>query len=255
MTESPPIRDAATVVLLRDGAGGIETWLLVRARQLVFAGGMTVFPGGRVDDADEHLPFVDGTVAQIAERFECDTDYARRLAGAAVRETFEETGVLLTSPPADLRAARTDVEDGRLAFGALLREHGLAVDAGQLRPWSRWVTPPGETRRYDTRFFVAAQPAGAEAEDGTTESTRAMWLGPAEALAQAADGQIKLLPPTIMTLASLQPFGTVAEVLDAAMHRSLDAIRPNIRFDDESGDIIAELPDGASVRLPRSMFT
>src|SRR5438045_1846059 len=161
MTEPMPIRDAATVVLLRDGAIGIETWMLTRSREMVFAAGKTVFPGGRVDDADGDLPFADNTdddIAELAERFRTDPDAARRLVGAAVRETYEETGVLLTIPRADLAASRSDVEDGRVAFGDLLREHGLAVDGSCLRPWSRWVTPPGESRRYDTRFFIAALP-------------------------------------------------------------------------------------------------
>jgi 8-oxo-dGTP pyrophosphatase MutT (NUDIX family) len=126
-----PVRDAATVVLLRDGSdgAGIEAWLLTRVTQMAFAAGMTVFPGGRVDDADSALPLVGGDFARLAARFGCSEDVARALVGAAARETFEETGVLLTVPSADLSGARSDVELGRVSFGELLRANGLSVDA------------------------------------------------------------------------------------------------------------------------------
>src|SRR3954466_3088596 len=149
-----PVRDAATVVLLRDGAEGIEAWMLTRAIGMAFAGGMSVFPGGRVDDADSSLPLTGGDLPLLAGRFGCDVPTAHGLVGAAVRETFEETGVLLSVPFADLSGARADVERGLVSFGDLLRANGLAVDGAALHPWSRWVTPAGEARRYDTRFFV-----------------------------------------------------------------------------------------------------
>ena len=252
-----PIRDATTVVLLRDGAEGIETWLLTRAREMVFAGGMSVFPGGRLEDADADLPFAasaDADLAELAQRFGTDDVLARKLVGAAVRETFEETGVLLTVPSADLADARADVEAGRVSFGDLLREHGLAVDGSHLRPWSRWVTPPNEVRRYDTRFFVAGLPDGARPADVTTESTHATWVGVAEAIELARAGERKLLPPTILTLASLQSFDTVADVLAASEDRVLDAIRPTLHIDDATGDLTASLPDGTSLTVPGSMF-
>jgi 8-oxo-dGTP pyrophosphatase MutT (NUDIX family) len=255
--EPVPVRDAATVVLLRDGVAGIETWLLTRVREMVFAGGMSVFPGGRVDDADGDLPFApsaEADIAELADRFGTDDDLARRLVGAAVRETFEETGVLLTVPSADLGAARSDVEAGRISFGDLLREHGLAVDGSHLRPWSRWVTPPNEVRRYDTRFFVAELPEGARAEDVTSESTHAAWVGIDQALELARNGERRLLPPTFMTLASLGSFATVAEALAASEDRVLDAVRPTITVDDSTGDLTAVLPDGTSVLMPGSMF-
>jgi 8-oxo-dGTP pyrophosphatase MutT (NUDIX family) len=252
--QSMPIRDAATVVLLRDGQDGLETWMLTRVREMAFAGGMSVFPGGRVDEADADLPFVAGTLDGLADRFGCDESLARALVGAAVRETFEETGVLLTVPRADLADARDDVEAGRIAFGDLLLEHDLHIDASGVRAWSRWVTPPGETRRYDTRFFVAALPDGAHAQDVTSESLHASWVSVADALADARGGRRRLLPPTIMTLGSLESFTSVADVLAAAPERSLTAIRPEITVDQEAGTITAALPDGTSVVMPMSMF-
>jgi 8-oxo-dGTP pyrophosphatase MutT (NUDIX family) len=243
------IRDAATVVLLRDGAGGIEAWLLTRVSQMAFAAGMTVFPGGRVEAADAELPFTGDACAAVAARFGCAEPAARALVGAAVRETFEETGVLLTTPPAALVHARADVEAGRVSFGDLLREHGLAIDPEALRPWARWVTPAGEVRRYDTRFFVGALPVGAEAQDVTSESSAAAWVGVGTALEEVQRGERMMLPPTVATLASLAGFATVAEALAAAAARPLEPVRPTIQVTDS--EVLATLPDGTSFAMPR----
>jgi 8-oxo-dGTP pyrophosphatase MutT (NUDIX family) len=251
--EDVPIRDAATVVLLRDGADGLEAWLLTRHTSMVFAAGMTVFPGGRVDDADAQLPIAGGDLARLAARSASDDATVRALVGAAVREVFEETGVLLTVPTADLSGARADVEAGRVAFGDLLRANGLAVDADAVRPWARWVTPIGEVRRYDTRFFVAALPESAEAQDVTNESSEASWVPVGAALEQAQRGERGVLPPTLITLASLLPFATVAEVLAASESRSLDAVRPEVRIGDD-GSVAVELTDGMVVPVPPGMF-
>lgn len=241
-----PVRDAATVVLLRDGEAGVETWLLTRVTALDFAAGMSVFPGGRVDDGDADLP-VSGAVTAAAA-FAADEAAARTLVGAAVRETFEETGVLLTVPPAELPDAVADVEQRRIAFADLLREHGLAVDAAALRPWSRWITPRGETRRYDTRFFVAALPEGATARDLTTESSRADWVPVAEAIEQGQRGERRLLPPTMLTLVSLAGHATVADALAAASGRSLEPVRPTLHAG-EDGSVSVDLPDGRRIPI------
>jgi 8-oxo-dGTP pyrophosphatase MutT (NUDIX family) len=233
-----PVRDAATVVLLRDGAEGIEAWLLTRVTQMAFAAGMTVFPGGRVDDADSALPLAGADLTALAARFDCDETTAHALIGAAVRETFEETGVLLSVPLADLSGARAD---------------NLAVDAAALHPWSRWVTPAGEVRRYDTRFFVGALPETAEAQDVTSESSAASWVPVADAMEQAQRGERKMLPPTMTTLATLAPFATVAEAIASARSRRLDAVRPEIRIGDD-GTVAVELPDGTRVPIPPSML-
>ena len=246
------IRDAATVVLLRDGASGIEAWLLTRLAALAFAGGMAVFPGGRVDPDDAALPFPPGAAAPFAARLGCDEAAARMLVGAAVREVFEETEVLLTTPVADLAEARADVEAGRLRFGDLLRAHDLTVDPSGLRPWARWITPAMETRRYDARFFVAALPDGAEPRDVTSESSSAGWFPVGAALEQAQRGELGMLPPTIATLASLSAFGSVADALAAAEGRTLEPVQPTVVRG--PGGYRAELPDGTSFPVPASMF-
>lgn len=225
------VRDAATVVLLRDGARGVDAWLLTRVAHLAFAAGMTVFPGGSVEPGDADLPWIGPPPAEAA------------LVGAAVRETFEETGVLLGVPQLDLRAERAAVEAGRAPFGALLRSHGAAIDASGLRPWARWITPDVEARRYDTRFFVAALPVGAEPAAVSGEAVRAAWVPVAGALAQRERGERRMLPPTIMTLRSLEPHAAVADVLAAASGRSLEPIRPRV----ENGQVV--LPGGERFSL------
>jgi 8-oxo-dGTP pyrophosphatase MutT (NUDIX family) len=249
-----PVRDAATVVLLRDGVQGLEAWLLTRRTELVFAAGMSVFPGGRVDAGDADLP-ASGDLAGLATRLGCDSRTATALVGAAVRETFEETGVLLTVPSvagSGLSQARADVEARRYPFGRLLRDHALHVDAGALRPWARWVTPAGEVRRYDTRFFVGALPPGASAENVTTESSTAGWVPLAAALDEGRRGVRGLLPPTAATLAALVPYRTVADALAAADHRSLDPVRPRF-VPAEDGAVAVALPDGSVVPVPRAL--
>ncbi|WP_375477484.1 NUDIX hydrolase [uncultured Jatrophihabitans sp.] len=247
--EAAPVHDAASVVLLRDGPAGVEVWLLTRVRQMSFAAGMSVFPGGRVDPADADLALTGADVSALAARFRCAEPTARALLGAAVRETFEETGVLLTVPSADLAAARADVESGRVAFGDLLRDHGLAADASGVQPWARWVTPVGEPRRYDTRFFVAALPAGVEAADVSTESSSAGWLPVGEALEQAQRGERMLLPPTLKTITTLLPFGSVAQVLAASADRVLDAVQPRLQVGDD-GAVSVLMPDGEFIAMP-----
>jgi 8-oxo-dGTP pyrophosphatase MutT (NUDIX family) len=247
------VRDAATVILLRDGADGIEAWLLTRVAAMAFAGGMTVFPGGRVDPADASLPVTDAEVVRVATRFECTAEFARALVGAAARETFEETGVLLTVPSADLSGARADVERGFVSFGDLLRANGLTIDAAALHPWSRWVTPEGEVRRYDTRFFVAELPADQRAQDVTTESTEARWVRVAAALEHAQRGEFKLLTPTMTTLAALADHGSVADVIAMAEQQPLAPIQPKLHIGGD-GSVTIELPDGRLIPIPRSML-
>ena len=161
--------------------------------------------------------------------------------------------MLLCVPTADLSGARSDVEAGRVSFGELLRANGLAVDAEALHPWARWITPENEVRRYDARFFVAALPSGLEAQDVTTESASAGWFDVGAGLEQAQRGELGMLPPTIMTMASLAKYSSVAEVVAAAPQRPLDPISPTVTRTPD-GDFRAELPDGTAFTLPRAMF-
>ena len=247
-----PPRPASTVVLLRDTADGIETWLLRRVKAMTFAAEMSVFPGGRVDEADgaEDVPWVGGEPESVAARFGCSVSEARAALVAAVRETFEETGVLVTSPArsgqeADFAELRRDLEARTVRFGAFLADTGLSVDAGLIRPWSHWITPVQEPRRFDTYSYVAALPAGAQAQADSGEASHAEWIAPALALQQFENEDRPMLTPTVLTLQSMAGFERVADVLAASGGRSLAAIQPVIRRGPDGVDLV-ELPDGST---------
>jgi 8-oxo-dGTP pyrophosphatase MutT (NUDIX family) len=236
-----PTRDAATIAVLREGHTGMEVFLLHRVMGMAFAGGMTVFPGGGVDarDAETNLSWAGPEPAWWAQRFGCPEATAAALVCAAVRETFEECGVLLAGPTADTVVAdttgygpaRAALVARDLSFAQFLAAEGLVLRADLVRPWSHWITPDAEPRRYDTRFFVAALPEGQIADGVTTEASGAEWQRPQEAIAQQRNGIRTLLPPTWVTLTELDTCGNVAGVLTA--EREIAPIMPTIVTDDD----------------------
>ncbi|RZQ65490.1 NUDIX hydrolase [Amycolatopsis suaedae] len=242
-----PMKDAATVVLLRDTDHGIEVFLQRRVNAMAFAAGMTVFPGGGVDgrDADTTVRWAGPAPAEWANAFDCDESLARSLVCAAVRETFEESGVLfagsgddVVADTAEYATARQRLIDRDLSLAAFLAESGLTLRADLLRPWANWVTPPPAPRRYDTRFFLAALPAGQLADGATTEADESGWFRPEDALADAEAGRSMLMPPTWYTLAELREFGTVADAL--AAQREIVKITPTLERDGERLKVVLE---------------
>lgn len=229
-----PVKDASTVMLVRDGARGPEVFLQRRVVEMAFAAGMTVFPGGGVDrsDAAVTLDWAGPEPAWWAERFGTDAARAQTLVCAAVRETFEECGVLLAGPTADTvvsdtsiyAEARGQLERRELSFAEFLTRENLVLRADLLRPWDNWITPEVEPRRYDTRFFVAVLPAGQLADGATSEADVVTWSTPAEAIARWQQGLDVLLPPTWTQLDALREFGSTAEILAAT--RTIDPIMP-----------------------------
>jgi 8-oxo-dGTP pyrophosphatase MutT (NUDIX family) len=226
-------RPAATVVVLRDAAGGVEAYLQRRPRTMGFAGGLWVFPGGRVDAADGD-PAVDAIwagppPAAWAERMGVTVAHARGLVMAACRETFEEAGVLLVDRPPDplaREAGRRELLDGKRGFAAMLARMGVRLDTARLRYWAWWLTPEGELRRYDTRFFVAALPSDTAATaEGLAEVEQERWLAPGMA---AGDLSMPMLPPTRFTLRDLAGFRTVQELLEAGRHRPVEQVLPRL---------------------------
>jgi 8-oxo-dGTP pyrophosphatase MutT (NUDIX family) len=223
-------RAAATVVLLRDGPDGLEAYLQRRPMGMGFAGGVWVFPGGRVDAADRD-PGADAgwagpSPAAWAERLGMGVDDARGHVVAVCRETLEEAGLLLATPSpgaAELAEARRELLAGSARFGELLERLGVRLDTGRLRYWAWWLTPEGEPRRYDTRFFVAGLPEDAAVTAHLAEAERERWLPPAAA---AADQGLPMLPPTRYTLRDLGSFATVAEALAAAEERRVERVQP-----------------------------
>jgi 8-oxo-dGTP pyrophosphatase MutT (NUDIX family) len=239
-----PPRDAATVVLLRDGAAGLEVYLLRRVATMPFAPRMHVFPGGSVDrrDADTAVRWAGPPPAYWAEVFHADEPLARALVCAAVRETFEESGVLLAGADADTvvddttgddwEADRRALVDRSLAFAAFLDRRGLVVRTDLLRPWAQWITPELEERRYDTRFFVAALPGAQRPRQVGGEADRVAWVPVRAAVEQHGRGELGMFPPTIATLVELSAYETVAEVLAAATERVIEPLMPRIVVED-----------------------
>jgi 8-oxo-dGTP pyrophosphatase MutT (NUDIX family) len=184
-------RNAATVLLLRDGAEGPEVHVMVRHHGMAFAGGMVAFPGGGVEPSDTAaIP------ADWPARLGAEPDVAAAVVGAVLREVEEETGVVLT-----------------------LDDLGL---------WDAWTTPEFEPRRYRTWFFVARLPDGQEALELSTESTSVHWASAQQALARVESGEWRMLPPTYLSVRRLGTFGSVAEVLDVARKASVEMFTPSL---------------------------
>lgn len=224
-SEVPEAKDASTVMLVRDGAGGPEVFLQRRAGAMAFAAGMTAFPGGRVDpsDAAVDIEWAGPLPRWWAQRYGVTEPRAKALVCAAVRETFEECGVLLAGPTAETvvadtagyRAARAKVESRELTLARFLAEERLVLRADLLRPWARWITPTVEPRRYDTHFFVAVLPDGQLADGATSETDHVQWCTPAAALDTWRAGEHVLLPPTWSQLDALSRYDSTARILAA----------------------------------------
>jgi 8-oxo-dGTP pyrophosphatase MutT (NUDIX family) len=253
-------RHASTVVLLRDAAdgSGIEAYLLRRQKTMAFAAGMHVFPGGSVDTRDESLEessWIGPPPATWAGLLTADVPLATALVCAAVRETFEESGVLLAGASADDVVADTSGDDWEadrlalldrsLSFAELLDRRGLVLRADLLRPWAHWITPEVEPRRYDTRFFVAALPAGQRTRDVGGEADSVVWLKPRTALDAYERAELGLMPPTAFTLMELTAFDDVDAVLAAGDARDVQPVLPKIVLtDDDEARILLPHDEG-----------
>jgi 8-oxo-dGTP pyrophosphatase MutT (NUDIX family) len=228
-----PARDAATVVILREGP---QVYLLRRKATMAFAAGAYVFPGGSVDprDTDQAVAWAGPSPAEWGEVFHAGEAVARGLVCAAVRETFEESGVLLAGPGPDSVVADTTGDDWEadrlalidrgLAFADFLAKRGLVLRSDLLKPWAHWITPEIEQRRFDTRFFVAVLPEGQRTRDVGGEADQVAWKRPAEALDLAGKGEIFLMPPTRATLGELAACDSVEAVL--ATEREIVMVMP-----------------------------
>ena len=221
-------RDASTVLLLRPRAGGgFEVYLLRRTRSMAFAPGAHVFPGGSVDprDADTEIAWAGPDPAAWGRILNGSAELARELICAAVRETFEESGVLLAGPAPDavvtdttgdsFEADRMALIDRSLSLAEMLQRRRLVLRADLLKPWARWITPVIEGRRFDTRFFAAALPRGQRTRDVSGEADKVAWLSPSAAIAAARQGEIMLMPPTAVSLAELSRYGSAEAALAA----------------------------------------
>jgi 8-oxo-dGTP pyrophosphatase MutT (NUDIX family) len=261
--EAAPTRDAATVILVRDGADGADgpsllVYMLRRVRSMAFAPGAYVFPGGSVDprDAERSVGWAGPPAGVWADWLHTDESLARNLVCAAVRETFEESGVLLAGPTEDSVVADTRGDDWEadrealidrsLSFAELLDRRGLVLRSDLLRPWAHWITPVIEKRRYDTRFFVAALPPGQRTRDVSTEADQVAWVHPADASAAARRGEMAMLPPTLVTLLEVADHSSVEAVLAAP--RAIEPRLPVARVADDG--VFLVLPQELSLTTP-----
>ena len=254
-------RDAATVILLRDRTEEpYEVFLMRRHRNQVFMGGACVFPGGRLDDADagpELAACIGGFHATEAKRLLQETDLpeatALGLFVAAIRETFEEAGVLLArdarGSAVDLSAPETaarfssyrlELHEERLTMADLVRREGLSFAPDLLIPYAHWITPETESRRFNTRFFLARLPEGQVPDHDRMELTESSWMTPAFALAENEAGRIILMPPTMKTIEELLSFSSTAQLFSTARSQRIGTILPEA----------FRTADGFGIRLP-----
>lgn len=250
----PPVpartRDAATVVLLRDGPLGLETYLVKRSRTVDFMAGAHVFPGGRLDKADSSpsacaLLSADTSVLKQRLGEEVPPAHAAGLFIAAIRETFEEAGLLLGS-----LAAGWNTDDARRAVGqgALFLTLVERLDAAALVPWVRWVTPPISPKRFDARFFLARAPQGQEPKVDGHEATEGVWITPAQALRQWAEGAMQLAPATAKSIDMLAAHASVEAALAGAAGRTPPVVEPRVW--NEAGRAFISLPGDPRHPLP-----
>ncbi len=253
--EAPPEpatpRPAATLVLMRraDPRGdGLEVLLVRRVRSAGFVPGAWVFPGGRVDRSDGGETLLDLLAPSSAATTPgCPDDYLV----AAIREAFEETGILVARDAQGIRvptaAADTEIDQwrerllaGESTFLELLRKENLRMDRTALGYIAHWITPEPEPRRYDTRFLAAAVPASTEARIHEVEISHESWLSPEVALERHAAGELPMVFPTVKTLEALRPFDTPEAVLDHFREMEIPATRPRL----------VRTPTGIGIRMP-----
>jgi 8-oxo-dGTP pyrophosphatase MutT (NUDIX family) len=254
VTEPVALRDAATVMLVRDADDGLEVFMLRRTLNAVFVGGFHVFPGGAVDDADrahdveaQCRGLTDATASELLDVPHGGLAYWV----AAVRECFEEAGVLLAAPPdgnivdfhddetvARFEQYRRAVYQGDLRLVELCAIEGLCLALDGIYYLSHWITPVGEPRRFDTRFFVARAPRAQEPLHDDRETIESLWTRPHVALNRYRAGELQLIMPTIKHLEYLADFETTEGVLcDAAAIRNPPTIQPRMRVDGDDVEL------------------
>jgi 8-oxo-dGTP pyrophosphatase MutT (NUDIX family) len=250
MTEIVKPRPASTILLLRDGAGGeIEVFMMVRHYEIDFNSGALVFPGGSVDKGDEEII----ARPELYSGSEGLDSAALSFRIAAIRETFEESGILLARPKgskalidpkraSEVEAlSRADLCESKTSFLTVLADNGLVLALDELVPYAHWITPEGMPKRFDTWFFLAAAPPEqAGAHDGR-ESTDSIWVSPREALAGGESGRFKLPFPTTRNLIKLSKQPSVRAALEDSRGRPVVAVMP----------VMTKLNGGRQLRIPR----
>jgi 8-oxo-dGTP pyrophosphatase MutT (NUDIX family) len=256
------MREAATVLLLRQHAGALEVLMMRRGTGLSFMAGMWVFPGGRMDEADQSPAALARLLPETRDRCAGELrslrgerlppEAALGLRIAACREAFEEAGVLLAltreGAPCDaglvakLQPLRAEVASDARAFIRMLEQEDLYLDLGPLVYWSHWITPSLEPKRFDTRFFVVPVPVEQSVSADLSELTEHAWVNPANAPAAIARGEIRVVPPTLLTLEDLAEsfarHGDLRALLRAEAGRPTPPVMPRIEVLAESVRVV-----------------
>jgi 8-oxo-dGTP pyrophosphatase MutT (NUDIX family) len=242
-------------MLLRDGTEGVEVFMMRRTLNAAFVGGFYVFPGGAVDAADRHAE-VEASCLGLT-----DADASEQLGipsgglafwVAAVRECFEEAGVLLAAGPDGtlvhfgeaavedrFEGYRRAVHSGERRLVDVCATEGLRLAVGDIEYVAHWITPAGEPRRFDTRFFVARAPIGQEPLHDDHETIASLWVRPVDALARQEAGELQMITPTISQLQYLAPFATTEEAMaDAAAIRHPPTVEPELRTEAEGMAVV-----------------
>jgi len=221
----PPPRDASTVIVARDSDAGIEVYVLRRSSKSPAMPDAYVFPGGTLDNSDKSPQARMRLVGQWRPDEPAFTY-------AAIRETFEECGLLFSVEPVPLdalRAARTKLLAHERSFSETLVDLDARLDARAVRYFSRWITPPSNPHRFDARFFVARLPEGQVAEHDALETFDGRWIRPADALAEVEAGKIQMIFPTIKHLERVGTFATVDLLLGFAETKKTVPVTPDVR--------------------------
>jgi 8-oxo-dGTP pyrophosphatase MutT (NUDIX family) len=250
MAETVAPRDASTVLLLRDSkAKEIEVFMMVRHHQIEFNSGALVFPGGSVDKNDREIA-ANPALYSGGEGLDAD---ALGFRIAAIRETFEESGILLARPKGstalvDARRAseiaaahRAELNEGKIPFLKVLTDNGMLLALDELMPYAHWITPEGMPKRFDTWFFLAAAPPDQLGAHDGKESTDSIWVSPREALEGGDNGRFKLPFPTTRNLIRLGKQGSVRDALQDSKGRDIVTVMP----------VMTRLNGGRQLRIPK----
>jgi len=251
MTEIVRPRNASTILLLRDSAAAreIEVFMMVRHYEIDFNSGALVFPGGSVDKNDTEII----ARPELYSGGEGLDTNALSFRIAAIRETFEESGILLARPKGskalvdakragEIEAAhRADLNDRKITFLKVLTDNGVVLALDELVPYAHWITPEGMPKRFDTWFFLAAAPPDQLGAHDGKESTDSIWVSPREALAGGDTGRFKLPFPTTRNLIKLGKQGSVKAALDESRDKSIVTVMP----------VMTRLNGGRQLRIPK----
>ena len=228
---------AATVVLLRDGPQGVEVFMVRRHHQIDFAGGALVFPGGKVAPDDE----------QLARKWAPDDPLAA-FRVAAIRELFEESGLLLAKPraagngeaDASVDRLRTELAQAGASFEELLEAVGAVLELDALLPFAHWITPEMMPKRFDTHFFLARMRGDAQLRHDGGETVDSLWITPGDAIVAAQDGRHTIIWPTLMNLQKLTGHATIDSLWAATGSAPIVTVLPRL----------VDTPQGKRMRIP-----